>query len=71
MNLLQEFGAPNESCVDLHDNLDARCLRYTDLYRNRERPLVDYVVEHQVQALLYVVDQTHFRDDVLPVRDLQ
>ncbi|MCK7546255.1 SAM-dependent methyltransferase [Marinobacter bryozoorum] len=71
MNLLQEFGAPNESCVDLHDNRDARCLRYTDLYRNREHPLVDYVVEHQVQALLYVVDQTHFRDDVLPVRDLQ
>ncbi|EHJ03937.1 class I SAM-dependent DNA methyltransferase [Marinobacter manganoxydans] len=71
MNLLQEFGAPNESCVDLRDNRDARCLRYADLYRNREHPLVDYVVEHQVQALLYVVDQTHFRDDVLPVHDLQ
>ena len=55
MDLLQEFGAPSESCVDLHDNQDARCLRYTDLFRNRQTPLVDYVVEQQVQALLYVV----------------
>lgn len=71
MDLLQEFGAPSESCVDLHDKQDARCLRYTDLFRNRQTPLVDYVVEQQVQALLYVVDQTHLRDDILPIRDLQ
>jgi hypothetical protein len=71
MDLLQEFGAPSDSCVDLHDNQDARCLRYTDLFRNRQTPLVDYVVEQQVQALLYVVDQTHLRNDTLPIRDLQ
>lgn len=71
MDLLQEFGAPSDSCVDLHDNQDARCLRYTDLFRNRKTPLVDYVVEQQVQALLYVVDQTRLRDDTLPIRDLQ
>ena len=71
MDLLQDFGAPSDSCVDLHDNQDARCLRYTDLFRNRQTPLVDYIVEQQSQALLYVVDQTHLRDDTLPIRDLQ
>ena len=71
MDLLQEFGAPSESCVDLHDNQDARCLRYTDLFRNRQTPLVDYVVEQQVQALLYVVDQTRLRDVTPSIRDLQ
>lgn len=71
MNLLQEFGAPSESCVDLHDKQDARRLRYTDLVRNRHTPLVDYVVEQQVQALLYVVDQTRMRQETLPIRDLQ
>ncbi|TDX24806.1 N-6 DNA methylase [Modicisalibacter xianhensis] len=71
MDLLQEFGAPRESCVDLHDGQDARRLRYTDLVRNRQAPLVDYVVEQQVQALLYVVDQTRLSHDAIPVRDLQ
>lgn len=71
MNLLQEFGAPSESCVDLHDSQDARSLRYTDLVRNRQTPLVDYVVEQQAQALLYVVDDTHLRHKTLPIRELQ
>lgn len=71
MNLLQEFGAPSESCVDLHDDQDARRLRYTDLVRDRRTPLVDFVVEQQSQALLYVVDDTHLRHKTLPIRELQ
>lgn len=71
MDLLQAFGAPSESCVDLHNNQDARRLRYTDLIRNRHTPLVDSVVEQQSQALLYVVDQTRFRRDDTPIADLQ
>lgn len=71
MNLLQEFGAPSESCIDLHDSQDARRLRYTDLIRHRQTPLIDYVVEQQVQTLLYVVDQTRMRHEVMPIHDLQ
>lgn len=71
MDLLQEFGAPSESCIDLHDVQDARRLRYTDLFRNRPAPLIDYVVEVQVQALLYVVDQTRFRQEPLSIQALQ
>ncbi|MGO2008662.1 HsdM family class I SAM-dependent methyltransferase [Vreelandella alkaliphila] len=71
MDLLQAFGAPSESCVDLHNDQDARRLRYTDLVRNRHTPLVDFVVEQQSQALLYVVDQTHLRHDDTPIADLQ
>ncbi|MDP2834511.1 MAG: N-6 DNA methylase [Pseudomonadota bacterium] len=36
--------------------MDPRLLRYTDLIREVEEPLVDGVVEQQAQALLYVVD---------------
>ncbi|MDR5885880.1 HsdM family class I SAM-dependent methyltransferase [Vreelandella janggokensis] len=71
MDLLQAFGAPSESCVDLHNDQDARRLRYTDLIRNRHTPLVDSVVEQQSQALLYVVDQTRFRRDDTPIAALQ
>lgn len=71
MDLLQEFGAPSESCVDLHNSREARRLRYSDLVRNRQAPLVDYVVEQHSQALLYVVDQARLRYDVLPIPDLQ
>lgn len=71
MDLLLAFGAPSESCVDLNNDQDARRLRYTDLVRNRHTPLVDFVVEQQSQALLYVVDQTHLRHDDTPIADLQ
>lgn len=71
MDVLHEFGAPTESCVDLHDEQDVRRLRYTDLVRNRQSPLVDYVVEQQTQALLYVVDQTRLRHDDVPITKLQ
>jgi len=71
MDLLQAFGAPSESCIDLSNDQDARRLRYTDLIRNRHTPLVDFVVEQQSQALLYVVDQTHFRHDDTPIAALQ
>lgn len=70
-DVLQEFGAPGENCVDLHDDQDARLLRYTDLVRNRQKPLVDYVVEQQAQALLYVVDHTRFHHEDRSVVDLQ
>lgn len=71
MDLLQPFGAPNESCVNLHNSLDSRRLRYTDLFRNQQAPLVDYVVELQVQALLYVVDQTHLHNKHQSIHGLQ
>ena len=71
MDLLQDFGAPRASCVDLQDDRDARLLKYADLVRNRQTPLVDYVVERQAQALLYVVDETRLRKDRIPIRDLQ
>ncbi|PAU75293.1 HsdM family class I SAM-dependent methyltransferase [Halomonas salipaludis] len=71
MDVLLEFGAPSESCVDLHDEQDVRRLRYTDLVRNRQTPLVDYVVEQQAQALLYVVDQARLRHDDVPITRLQ
>ena len=56
--LLQDFGATSGSCVDLHDKSDHRQLRYVDLVRNWQSPVVDCVVEMQPKALLYVVDQT-------------
>ena len=56
---LQAFGARLEDCVALHCQSDPRILRYVDLVRNEERPLVDAVVETQAQALLYVVDVAH------------
>jgi hypothetical protein len=71
MELLKAFGAPKDSCIDLYDTTDARCLRYTDLVRNRKAPVVDCVVEQQSHALLYVKDQTRLRDDQLSIADLQ
>lgn len=71
MDSLQAFGAPNDNCVDLYDKSDSRSLRYVDLLRNREKPLVDYVVEQQSQALLYVIDQTHFHDTDRSIHHLQ
>jgi predicted RNA methylase len=55
---LREYGAPERGCVDLRNAADPRLLRYTDLLRDARMPLVDAVVEHQSQALLYVVDHT-------------
>lgn len=54
---LRGYGAPARDCIDLHVRTDPRVLRYADLIRNAERPLVDGVVEQQSLALLYVVDQ--------------
>ena len=71
MDLLQAFGAPKDSCIDLYDRSDARSLRYTDLVRNRKAPVVDYVVEQQSQALLYVIDQTHFNQVDISIPNLQ
>lgn len=71
MDLLQAFGAPKDSCIDLCDSSDVRSLRYTDLVRNRKTPVVDYIVEQQSQALLYVIDQTHFNQVDISIPNLQ
>lgn len=55
-DVLRDYGALSGDCVDLRDVTDPRLLRYTDLIREVEKPLVDGVVEQQAQALLYVVD---------------
>jgi len=54
---LREYGAPARDCIDLRVQTDPRVLRYADLIRNAERPLVDGVVEQQSLALLYVIDR--------------
>lgn len=54
---LRGYGAPARDCIDLRGQTDPRVLRYADLIRNAERPLVDGVVEQQSLALLYVIDQ--------------
>jgi len=54
---LREYGAPARDCVDLRAQTDPRVLRYADLIRNAQRPLVDGVVEQQSLALLYVIDR--------------
>lgn len=55
-DVLRDYGALDGDCVDLRDATDHRLLRYTDLIREVQAPLVDGVVEQQNQALLYVVD---------------
>ncbi|WP_058556208.1 N-6 DNA methylase [Thiohalocapsa sp. ML1] len=54
---LRVYGAPEHDCIDLQARNDPRVLRYADLIRNAQRPLVDGVVEQQSLALLYVIDQ--------------
>ncbi|MBI1905737.1 MAG: N-6 DNA methylase [Rhodocyclales bacterium] len=61
---LLAFGARLEDCVALHCLNDPRMLRYVDLMRHEERPLVDTVVETQAQALLYVVDTARLNGTV-------
>ena len=53
---LRDFGALDRDCVDLRNCADPRLLRYADLIRDTDHPLVDGVVEQQNQALLYVID---------------
>jgi SAM-dependent methyltransferase len=53
---LRGYGAPQDDCIDLRVQTDPRVLRYADLIRNTERPLIDGVVEQQSFALLYVID---------------
>lgn len=55
---LRDYGALSGDCVDLRDRSDPRLLRYADLIRDLDHPLVDGVVEQQNHALLYVVDHT-------------
>lgn len=55
---LLNYGALDSDCVELRNPTDYRTLRYTDLTRNTNEPLVDVVIEEQTQALLYVVDHT-------------
>lgn len=54
---LREYGAPERDCIDLRVQTDTRLLRYADLIRDAQRPLVDGLVELQSLALLYVIDQ--------------
>lgn len=68
---LRGFGALSDSCVDLRDRRDARSLRYTDLVRNPDSPLIDVVVEQQSQALLYLVDHSRMQRSYSSVNDLQ
>jgi hypothetical protein len=59
---LRVYGAPERDCIDLQARTDPRVLRYADLIRNAQRPLVDGVVEQQSLALLYVIDRTGLGD---------
>ncbi len=73
LDVLLNYGALGSDCVELCNPADYRTLRYTDLTRNADKPLVDVVVEAQTQALLYVVDHTRLsaRSNVPAVSDLQ
>lgn len=55
-DILRDYGAPGGDCVDLRNRADSRLLRYADLIRDADHPLVDGVVEQQNHALLYVID---------------
>jgi len=70
---LSAYGAFGSTCVDLRDRNDARILRYSDLVRNTETPLIDGIIEEQSQPLLYVVDNnkmTGSLHDVTHIRKL-
>jgi len=69
-NLL-DYGAARDTYVDLRDGADARLLRYTDLVRDPDQPLVDGVVEQQARALLYVVDQARLRHGGRSISELR
>lgn len=73
LEALLNYGALGSDCVELCNPADYRTLRYTDLTRNADEPLVDVVVEEQTQALLYVVNHTRLnvRSNVPTVSDLQ
>lgn len=70
-DILRDYGAVSSNCIELRDQADARLLRYTDLVRDTDTPVVDVVVEQQAQALLYVVDHTRLRAKGASVSRLQ
>ncbi len=67
---LGDFGAPSSGCVELHRQDDPRLLRYVDLVRDEQNPLVDTVVEDNAQALLYVIDAARLSDSSSGSRDI-
>ncbi|PMY73388.1 MULTISPECIES: class I SAM-dependent DNA methyltransferase [unclassified Pseudomonas] len=56
LEVLKGFGACPADCVELDHQNDPRLLRYVDLVRDAEQPMIDVVVEERTQALLYVVN---------------
>ncbi len=56
LNLLADFGARSADYVELKSQNDPRLLRYVDLVRHGDQPMVDAVIEAQTQPLLYVID---------------
>lgn len=74
LNQLADFGARSADYVELKSQNDPRLLRYVDLVRHGDQPMVDAVIEAQTQPLLYVIDAANLANapmQVIEIADLR
>ena len=70
LNHLADFGARSADYVELKSQNDPRLLRYVDLVRRGDQPMVDAVIEAQTQPLLYVIDSARLANAPMQVNEI-